>query len=89
MKERRKVVKTPLRPTVKTPVRPKVPGLVIQGNRIVGVQPKAEIVKPDLYNPMIHRPGDRVLIQAPHSKRLVETVIPRLDADGQPIYEQG
>ena len=38
-----------------------------------------------LYNPAIHRAGDRVLIRHPHTRKLVETVIPHLDADGQPI----
>lgn len=39
-----------------------------------------------LYNPSIHRAGDRVLVQK--GKRLIETVIPKLDADGYPIYEE-
>ena len=36
-----------------------------------------------LYNPYVHRPGDLVLVQ--QGKRLVETVIPELDADGNPM----
>lgn len=36
-----------------------------------------------LYNPLNHKIGDRVLIQ--RGKRMVETVIPELDADGNPI----
>ena len=38
-----------------------------------------------LYNPMSHRAGDRVLVQ--RGKRLVDIVIPELDADGNPIYD--
>ena len=44
-----------------------------------------DLTKPKLYNPTQHRIGDRVLIY--RGKRLVETVIPELDADGNPIYE--
>lgn len=43
------------------------------------IQPK---VVP-LYNPAVHRAGDRVLVY--QGKRLIEMVIPRLDADGNPI----
>ncbi len=39
-----------------------------------------------LYNPQIHRAGDRVMIQK--GKRLIEMVIPELDADGYPVYEE-
>ncbi len=45
-----------------------------------------EPVKPiPLYNPQIHRAGDRVMVQK--GKRLIETVIPELDADGYAVYE--
>ena len=40
-----------------------------------------------LYNPQIHRAGDRVMVQK--GKRLIETVIPELDADGYAVYEEG
>lgn len=40
-------------------------------------------VTPKLYNPIEHRPGDRVLVK--RGKRLIETVIPELDADGNPM----
>lgn len=40
-----------------------------------------------LYNPSIHKPGDRVLMKPLYGKRLVETVIPMLDADGNPMPE--
>ena len=36
-----------------------------------------------LYNPAIHKAGDRVLMQK--GKRLVEAIVPELDADGRPI----
>lgn len=36
-----------------------------------------------LYNPAIHKAGDRVLVW--RGNHLVETIIPELDADGQPI----
>ena len=35
------------------------------------------------YNPVLHPPGTHVLIK--QGKRLVEAVVPELDADGQPI----
>lgn len=41
------------------------------------------VVRPPLYNPMVHRPGDRVLVM--RGKRQVEMVIPRLDGDGNPM----
>lgn len=40
-----------------------------------------------LYNPQIHGPSDRVLIKSPYRKKLVEIVIPELDAGGQPITD--
>jgi len=66
----------------------------VQPNVIDAVSPsvrredygKISIEQPaPVYNPSIHRPGDRVLVQ--RGKRWVEMVIPRLDADGQAIYE--
>jgi len=44
----------------------------------VVVQPKTP-----LYNPSIHRVGDKVLVY--QGKRLMETIIPTLDAGGNPI----
>lgn len=38
-----------------------------------------------LYNPAIHGPGDRVMVKPLYGKKLVETVIPELDAGGQPV----
>ncbi len=64
-----------------------IPGLVMDGNRIVGLahntaptmanQPLGAL---PLYNPMLHKPGDRVMVY--QGKRLVPTVVPSLDADG-------
>jgi len=75
-------------------VQPKVilPGLVIEGNKIIGVQPKSNLnteerVNIPIYNPAIHRPGDRVRIKSQYSKRLIEIVIPEMDAGGCPMPE--
>lgn len=38
-----------------------------------------------LYNPAIHRAGDRVLVKPGKSKKLVEVVIPEVDADGNAV----
>ena len=38
-----------------------------------------------LYNPTIHKSGDKVLISK--GKRLVEAVVPVIDADGHPIFD--
>jgi len=48
------------------------------------VKPKQVDVKPNLpiYNPAIHRAGDKVLIQ--QGKRLIPTIVPSIDADGHP-----
>ena len=53
---------------------------------ISGIEAK-QTVQPTvpLYNPILHRAGDRVLVQ--QGKRLVETVIPELDAGGSPMPE--
>ena len=68
-------------------VKPTIVGLKMEGNRITGsVKPNVQPNAP-LYNPIIHRAGDRVLIKPPHSKQLIETVIPTIDADGNVIPE--
>ena len=36
-----------------------------------------------LYNPMTHRPGDRVMVWK--GRKLVEVVIPELDSEGNPM----
>lgn len=52
------------------------------------VVPKSEDrPKIPLYNPYTHRPGDTVRIQ--QRKREVTVTIPELDADGQPMYNEG
>ena len=38
-----------------------------------------------IYNPAVHKTGDTVRVRK--GKRLVETVVPELDADGHPMYE--
>ena len=42
-----------------------------------------------IYDPIIHKAGDRVLVQSPYSKKkkLIEMIVPELDAGGQKIYE--
>lgn len=86
--ERARLVQPKSNLTVRPSVQPKeaiksIPGLVMRGNRILGIEEQPS--KIPLYDPMKHRAGDRVLMQSPYSKRLVETTIPELDADGQPI----
>lgn len=75
-----------VRPTFQpiSPVQP-IPGLIMQGNRIVGLKREEQPSRIPLYDSTKHRAGDRVLIQSPYSKRLIETTIPELDADGNPI----
>jgi len=55
----------------------------MQGNRIVGLSPKSVNPVVPLYNPTIHKIGDRVMVR--QGNRLIETVIPDLDADGNVI----
>lgn len=81
-------VKTCVQPN---PVHPKLglvqpEGLIMEGNRILGVKANVEPqTSTPIYNPAIHKPGDRVLVRPPHSKKLIEIVIPELDADGHPM----
>lgn len=67
--------------------RLKATGLTLEGNKIVGVTKGA---KPPLaiplYNPAIHKPGDRVRMF--DGNKMIETVVPDLDADGSPIPGQ-
>ncbi len=66
-------------------VKPKLAavGLKLDGNRIIGFDKQAVQPRPPLYNPAIHGPGDTVLLQ--RGKRMIPTIIPRLDADGNPM----
>jgi len=43
------------------------------------------VTKIPLYDPMIHKPGDRVTVLK--GKRQVEIIIPQLDDDGNPMPE--
>ncbi len=70
------------------PDRLKAAGLTLEGNKIVSAaKPVAPLASPGipLYDPTKHKPGDRVLIKSPYGKRLVETVIPSIDLDGNPM----
>jgi len=62
-------------------VQPRVLDLgVVQPNetKLASVQPIP------IYNPSIHRAGDTVMVQ--RGKRLIQTTIPELDADGQVVW---
>lgn len=83
-------LKQPLQPNSLRALQPKLgaAGLKLEGNKIVGVvKPMSNLtVRPvPLYNPSIHKPGDRVMVRSPYNKKLIETVIPEIDADGNPI----
>ena len=41
--------------------------------------------RPQLYDPSVHKAGDRVLVRDFKGRRLVEAVVPDLDADGHPM----
>ena len=72
-------------------VRPTIPGLIMKGNQIIGVAEEVKGNKPifpepvilPLYNPAVHKAGDKVLIR--QGKRLVEMVVPEMDVDGNLI----
>lgn len=78
---------------------PSIPGLKIEGNKIVGllechdaqdktrgsVTPAPPKPLIPLYDRAIHKTGDKVLMR--HGRRLIETVVPELDLDGNPIEE--
>lgn len=77
----------PVRPDVQP--KPETVGLKMDGHRIVGLIKAVKEVKSDIpiYDPSIHKPGDRVLIKSPYSKKMQEIVIPSVDADGH-SYEE-
>lgn len=65
-------------------------GLKLDGNRIsLASQSKSSLIKKDMntripiYNPAVHRAGDRVL----DPLTLREITIPEIDAEGNPITE--
>ena len=65
-------------------------GLKMEGNRIIDliiIRPKEITNDVPLYDPSIHKPGDRVMIKSPYSKKMQEIVIPLVDADGH-SYEE-
>lgn len=70
---------------VRPDVQPKLEaaGLKMEGNRIIGYNvPSKTSPGIPLYDSSIHKPGDRVLIKSPYSKKMQEIVIPSVDADG-------
>jgi hypothetical protein len=90
-KERmRKFRATSVQPNAEKPVQPKLvqrlvaAGLRIEGNKI-SLGSKQAVAQPDLpiYNPTIHRPGDKVLVKV--GGRLVPMIVPVLDGDGRPM----
>ena len=67
---RRKLGMTQSTVIPKPHVIPNIEGLRMRGNIILGVKPKSNLnakpdVKPKLYNPSIHKPGDTVLMRSP------------------------
>lgn len=51
------------------------------------VNASVNAIKPtQVYNPSVHKPGDRVLVK--RGSRLVEAVVPQVDADGHIIPEE-
>ncbi len=85
-RDRMRVVRaTCVQPKTKEVVQPNEPLVVSPSVQRDGKASSA--VQPDipLYNPSIHRAGDRVLIKPTYGKKLVEVVIPELDAGGNPI----
>jgi hypothetical protein len=75
------------------PVRPiEIPGLRIDGNKILGLDRISSPTMPDqpsnvapLYDSTIHGPGDRVRVL--QGKKFIEVTVPEIDADGHPIGE--
>ena len=48
-------------------------------------EPKVARTRPPLFNPAIHKPGDRVLIKPPYGKKLVEVIVPEAAAEGNAV----
>ena len=75
-------------------VQPKQEKIVKLQGVIDALQSKSSLLKEEargklpMYNSQIHKPGDRVLVKPSYSKRLIETVIPEIDGEGNPIYEE-
>lgn len=82
MRERRANVTPKLLHPVTPTVKPKIPGLKMDGNRILGLADVQPIIP--VWSPCEHyEPGDKVLVR--RGKRMIETVIPEIDADGNPM----
>ncbi len=91
MRKRRGLTVRPnagVRPNVQpsTAEKLKAAGIVLDGNRIIS--PSSELVQPglpvcDRSNWRDFQPGDRVMMR--QGRRLVETVVPERDAEGNPI----
>ncbi len=86
MREYMRAKRHPMLSPVKSPIVP-IPGLIMDGNRIIGVDKTAAPTmpvqpsnRPALYNPMFHRVGETVIV----SGKVV--TVPELDADGHIIY---
>ncbi|KKL63820.1 hypothetical protein LCGC14_2171250 [marine sediment metagenome] len=66
-----------------------IPGLKMEDNKIIGVQPKTNLNTPaplaPWYDRRIHKTGDLVRMQAGNGKT-IEITVPELDADGNPVY---
>ncbi|KKN74708.1 hypothetical protein LCGC14_0387500 [marine sediment metagenome] len=71
------------RRNVKTSLRPQFRPNQAELRKLLVVKPKEEPIP--LYNPTIHKPGDRVMVKPNYGKKLVEIVIPELDDDGNPF----
>ena len=83
MRRRRANVR-PVRPPVLDPVQPaaKIDGIIMKGNRIVGVQPK-KVVQPKTVIPGPLYPARKKY----HELTPEEKGVTSYDADGYPIYE--
>lgn len=46
-------------------------------------KPQTQTPRPPLYNPAVHRPGDRVLVR--QGRSLIETIVAEVDADGNAV----
>lgn len=69
-------------------VIPKLPGLILQGNKIVGIERQPATMPQEfipLYNPSLHRTGDKVKMRDRQGKTQV-LIVPELDVDGNPIW---
>ena len=69
-------------------VQPNKPSLDDMRQLIKGIEAKPTVQPAcnlPLYNPDIHKPGDRVMVKPTYGKKLIEMVIPELDAYGHPM----